>query len=381
MVILLRAGISLDPNIIRKLSFVCFRLSLIPCAIEAAVIAVAAFFAFHLSWSLSAMLGFVVASVSPAVVVPSMIDLQERQIGVVKGIPTLVTAAASVENVIALTAFSVSFSLAFASQSSLLWTMLKGPAEATVGVLLGLAVGLLLWFIPEQCHPYPKSITGDYNLHRFIILLLTSTFALFGSKKLDFASSGPLAILVLSFVASLRWRPFGYTAFSENSLKKMWLVLENYLFCLIAADVQVKTLQTDVLLFGVPILLLALICRVIAAFAVTYGVCLSYKERLFTAITWVPKASVQAAIGSAALEIARTEEEAKTGRLVLTMAVLSILLTAPLGALAINLTARPFLSKAATDDVDGQGKSRRKKYNKKDYEQFHDDGDSLPLVY
>lgn len=379
MVILLRAGISLDANAIQKFVAVLFRLSLLPSLLEAIVIAVAAFFVFDLSWSLSLMLGFVVASVSPAIVVPSMIDLTNRQIGTVKGIPTLITASSGVDNSFALSAFYVCFSLAFASQTSLLWTILKPPAELIAGVVIGLAIGLMTWFVPEQCHPYPKTVTGKYNLHRFIILLLCSMFFLFGSKKLNFTSSGPIGILVLSFVASLRWKPFGYAAFCEDGLKKLWdSVLNCYLFVLVTAEIRLKTLESSVLLYGVPILLAALIVRVITAFAVTYGAGFSYKERLFAAIAWIPKASVQAAIGSAALDIAQTESEHKTGILVLTLAVLSILLTGPLGALALDYSARPLLV-SADDAADGK---HRRKYNKKDYERLDDEEDnSLPLVY
>lgn len=384
MVILLRAGISLDATSIQKFVAVLCRLSLLPSLLEAAVIAVVSFFAFNLSWSLSLMLGFVVASVSPAIVVPTMIDLTDRQIGVAKGIPTLIIASSGVDNSFALSAFYVCFSLAFSSQSSLVWTILKPPAELIAGVLIGLVVGLITWFVPEQCHPYPKTITGKYNLHRFITLLLCSTFFLFGAKKLNFTSSGPIGILVLSFVASLRWKAFGYAAFCEDGLKKMWDgVLNCYLFVLVTAEIRLKTLETSVLLYGVPILLVALIVRVVTAFAVTYGAGFNYRERLFATIAWIPKASVQAAIGSAALDAAQTESEHQTGILVLTIAVLSILLTGPLGALALDYSARPLLVGSTCDDC-VEGKYRRK-YHKKDYEQLDDDEEeeenALPLVY
>ena len=290
MVILLRAGLSLDPSAIKKLTFVCFRLSIVPCLVEAITLAAASFFAFGLNWSWSLMLGFVVASVSPAVVVPAMIELQDKELGLDKGIPTLIIAAASIDNVIAITGFSVSFSLAFTNtdQSSLVWALLKGPTEAVIGIMFGIIVGFLLWYIPDS-----KNITPKYDLHRFLILLFSSTFALFGSNQLNFTASGPMAILVLSFVASLRWRPLGFATFNEDSLKKIWLVLEHYLFCLIAADVRVKTIQSDVILYGLTCLLVALVVRVIAAYLVTYGIGLNHNERLFISIAWIPKASIQ----------------------------------------------------------------------------------------
>jgi len=277
-----------------------------------------------------------------------MIQFQAAKLGTAKGIPSLVIAAASIDNVFAITGFSVCFTIALAAcnstQTSDSWnivmSILQGPIQATIGVVYGLVGGFLLWYIPQRCTRSTTINSTNFDLHRFTLLLLAGTFALFGSERLNLGGTGPLAILVLAFVACLRWRPLGLDAFNEAALKRLWIVLEHYLFVLIAADVRVKSLESNILLYGVLCLLLALVWRMIAAFAVTYGQGMNWRERAFIAIAWVPKASVQAAIGPLALEAAATGENVKRGRLVLTLAVLSILLTAPLGAIAVDCSAR-----------------------------------------
>ena len=267
---------------------------------------------------------------------------------------------------LAITGFSVCLSFAFSNPNedtkstwNLVFSILKGPIEAALGVIYGIFVGILLWYIPERCYSTPKAdyqATSKYNLHRFVILLFAGVFALFGSQQFDLGGSGPLAILVLSFVACLRWRPMGYDIFNENGLQMLWTIIQHFLFCLIGADVRIKNMQSEVLVFGIVSLLVGIILRLIAAFLVTYGIGLTFRERLFTSIAWLPKATVQAAIGPVALDNAVTAEDIEKGRLVLTIAVLSILITAPLGAIAIDVCSRFMLTSDAVQDSENNKK-------------------------
>ena len=388
MIILLRAGLSLDPNAIKKLSFVCFRLAFGPCIIEAITVAIFAYFMFNFNIAWSLMLGFVLAAVSPAVVVPGMIKLQETKLGISKGIPTLIIAAASIDDVLAITGFSVCLSFAFTTTSttpfitkisnnnsidsinistntteSLIWSILKGPTEAVIGVAYGVVIGIIFWYIPEQCNKKTvtkqqnviRSVTAastyqKYNLHRFVIFLLTGIFALFGSQKLDLSGAGPLAILAVSFVASLRWRLAKFDVYQEENLKTLWIIFQHFLFSLIGVDVRIKNIQSDLLLYGLLCLSIGIFLRIGAAFLVTYGIGLHFRERLFIAIAWLPKATVQAAIGPVALDHAFTPDDINRGRLVLTVAVLSILITASLGAIAIDYFAPLMLTKDGKED-------------------------------
>jgi NhaP-type Na+/H+ or K+/H+ antiporter len=193
IIILLRAGLGLDPKVIRKLSAVCLRLSFIPCFIEALTISIATHLLldFPLKWGF--LLGFVLAAVTPAVVVPGMITLQENQLGTDKGIPTLVIAAASVDDVIAITGFGVCLGLVFDSGSSLVWSIFKGPVEVLIGVIYGIIIGVVLWFIPSKWDSYKNK---SENVLRLNILLLSGIFSLFGSESLNLGGAGALGCLV-----------------------------------------------------------------------------------------------------------------------------------------------------------------------------------------
>jgi NhaP-type Na+/H+ or K+/H+ antiporter len=192
VVILLRAGLGLDTKVIRKLSAICLRLSFIPCLIEALTISLATHLLldFPLKWGF--LLGFVLAAISPSIV-PGMITLQENQLGTDKGIPTLLIAAASVDNLIAITGFGVCLGLVFYSGSSLVWSIFKSPVEVLVGVIYGIIIGVVLWFIPSKWDSYKNK---SKNTLRLNILLLLGIFSLFGSASLDLGGAGALGCLV-----------------------------------------------------------------------------------------------------------------------------------------------------------------------------------------
>lgn len=364
MVILLRAGLSLDLNVLKRLSAIVGLLAFTPCLVEAAAVAVFTSFFFNSlppSWAL--LTGFTLAAVSPAVVVPQMLQLQSKKLGVRKGIPTLITAASSIDDVLAISGFSVCLSFAFSHSKSgspsndtwkLIMSLLKAPSEAAVGIIYGLLGGALLWYIPEMCSK-PKSTenssetSSKYNFHRLVLLLLFGSFSIFGSQKLDIGGAGPLAVMMLSFVAAIRWRPAGFDVSCESSLKTLWSILYHYLFCLIGGEIRIKNLQTSVLLYATLVILFSLIFRLAAAFLLTYGSSFSAKERLFIAIAWLPKATVQAALGPVALDMATDKEDIERGHLVLTFSVIAILMTAPIGAVLIDLSSRILLS---TDEVE-----------------------------
>lgn len=342
----MRAGLHLDPNLIRKLSFATFRLAFGPLIVEIFMIALTSYFLFELPLSWAIMLGFVTAAVSAAVVIPEMIKLQEKNLGVDKGIPTLVMAAGSIDDVLAISGFSVCLGFAFSQSAEngftgqLIWSFAKGPVEAVVGVFFGIVFGVLFWYVPRK----HDEKTDNYNLHRLVMFLGMSMFMLFGSEQLNLSGAGPLSILVLSFVAALKWRSAALVDYQEECLKTLWVVLEHFLYVLIGSDVRLRDLQPELLLYGAICLISAMLLRTIASFAFTFNINLNFKEKLFIAIAWLPKATVQAAIGPVPLDHAKTEEEIHRGRIVLTVAVLSIILTAPPGAIAINFFSKILLN-------------------------------------
>jgi NhaP-type Na+/H+ or K+/H+ antiporter len=293
------------------------------------------------------MLGFVLGAVSPAVVVPSVLSLHARGYGVDKGISTLIIAASSIDDVIAITGFGVVLGIAF-SKGELVWTIVKGPLEAVIGIFYGFVIGIVLWYIPHQKH-------NKKTFYRFLLLLSCGTFAAFGSRKLHIGGAGPLAVLTLAFVAALQWRKESGVEGVEVKVSalvgQVWSVFQPLLFGLIGAEVSLDLLEASTIGLGFAVLCVSLVTRLIASFIVAFGIGLTLREQFFVPLAWLPKATVQAAIGSVALDMARggtaDSEEVSLGRKLLTIAVLSIVLTAPLGAVAISLSGPRLLHKSS----------------------------------
>ncbi|KAK3860198.1 hypothetical protein Pcinc_017629 [Petrolisthes cinctipes] len=344
VIILIRAGLGLDPVALRKLNCVVLRLAFLPCLVETISAAVVSHFVLALPWLWSFMLGFIVAAVSPAVVVPCLLQLGEEGYGVEEGIPTLVIAAASLDDVLAITGFSVMLTLTF-SKGSLYWTISKGPVEIVLGLLYGLVFGVLCWYLPHKKKKYRP-------IYKFIIMFVLGSLAMFGSQKVNLESSGPIGVLSLAFVAGLGWRrPENMDSEVGNYYRQVWQLIQPMLFVLIGAEIDLGTLEVSTIGWGLITLAVCLSLRVATSFLVVAGGNFSVWERLFIAIAWLPKATVQAAIGSEALDYVRqyngSDENIARGLQVVTIAVMVILVTAPAGAAAIKLTAPRFLKRKA----------------------------------
>jgi len=399
-VILLRAGLGLDPAALKQLSAMVFRLAFMPCLAETCVVAITSHFLIGLPWIWGFMLGFVLAAVSPAVVVPCLLGLQEKGWGVAKGIPTLVIAAASVDDVLAISAFTIILGITFNPSADLASVILQGPLEAFVGVVFGLCWGVVAVFLPPS--PNPSIIL------RLLVLVGGSLLALFGSDVVGLPGSGALAVLVMAFVSGVGWRKQGWGDSNPvtQALAAAWVVLQPLLFGLIGTEIQVTALDGGTVGWGVVVLCCGLVIRMIVSYGAVMMGDLNLKERIFVALAWLPKATVQAAIGPLALDKAKKAlasqfpgqdcnpvmvdikeplpgttlvrdivngtmvqgysgdggnllvslcDMVTYGDMVLTIAVLVILITAPIGAVAIMTGGPKLLEKK------GEGKTEEEK--------------------
>ncbi|XP_055765977.1 sodium/hydrogen exchanger 9B2-like isoform X2 [Salvelinus fontinalis] len=337
-VILARAGLGLDGSALKKLSMVCIRVGMGPCIIEACTIAIVSHFLMGLPWIWGFILGFVLGAVSPAVVVPSMLLLQKDGYGLEQGIPTLLMAAGSFDDILAITGFTTCMGMAFAT-GSMWYNLLRGILEVGGGMVAGVLLGLLLSYFPSKDQ-------DNVVMKRSFLLLGMSVFAVFGSNVAGFPGSGGLCTLVLAFLASLGWRRSKVPV--EDIVDIAWEVFQPLLFGLIGAEIRISELDKNTVGLGIGSLAIGLLVRILFTFVCVLCAGFNFKEKLFIALAWLPKATVQAAIGSTALDMARTKEDKeleKYGMDVLTVAVLSILLTAPVGALVIGLTGPRLLQK------------------------------------
>ncbi|RWS03277.1 hypothetical protein B4U79_05953 [Dinothrombium tinctorium] len=351
--ILLRAGLGLNPTALRKLSAVCFRLAFTPCLIETITTATTAKYLGGIPIQWGAMLGFTVAAVSPAVVVKSMLSLKEKRLGTDKGIPTLVIAAASMDDVLAITGYGIAFGFAFSQESqTVAMELLKAPLEVAFGILIGTTVGFVLWLFPFS-YDTDKETNALEGRQRLLLTIFFGMFMLLLGAKYEVQGVGALGSLTMTFVAAMSWRKKKHDLSVDFGLKILWNLFEPFLFGLIGAEVIITNLTLSSVTFSLVSLAIGLVMRCATVIVVCSGTDFNFKEKLFVSLAWLPKATVQAALGSVALDKVREMQEegdvAKEyfdyGTLILNYAVISIFVTAPLGALMIAVTAPILLSK------------------------------------
>lgn len=349
-VILLMAGLELDPVALWNLSGMVIRATFIPCFVEAIAVAVLSNLLLGFPWTVGFMLGFVLAAVSPAVIIPSLMSLSEKGYGVAKGIPTLVIAACSADDVVAISGFGIFLGITFNSDKPLLKLILHGPIEVIIGLSFGLLWGVIAQWIPNRNHKHMV-------FFRFLILFSGGLIAIFGAILIHYDGAGGLATIIMAFVAGMRWRKEGWGDHNpvSNIFRKMWIILEPIIFALIGTEIQLDKIDPGSLGMGILVLLIALVLRMIGTyFAVSCGN-LTRKEKVFMAFAWLPKATVQAALGPIfldnALKYGLTDYE-EMGQQILTLAVLSIIITAPLGAVSI-LALGPKLLEAEDSPASG----------------------------
>jgi NhaP-type Na+/H+ or K+/H+ antiporter len=328
IIILIRAGLSLNVNDLKKVGRPAFLLCFVPACLE---IAAMIFFApkiLHITILEAAIMGSVVAAVSPAVVVPRMIKLIESRYGTDKSIPQLIMAGASVDDVFVIVLFTSFTSMANGGSVSFL-QFVNIPLSIVLGVAVGLLFGWLLCLFFKKVH-MRDSI-------KVIILLSTGIMmiAIEHALTAKIAFSGLLAVMAVG-ISTLRFYPILAERLSAK-FSKLWVVAEIILFVLVGATVDINFALAA---GGWTILLLfiVLIFRMIGVWVCVLQTKLNRCERLFCMIAYIPKATVQAAIGGIPLAMGLS-----CGNIVLTIAVLSILITAPLGALGIDITYKKFL--------------------------------------
>ncbi|XP_028836079.1 sodium/hydrogen exchanger 9B2 isoform X1 [Denticeps clupeoides] len=343
-IILTRAGLGLNPAALRRLKAVCVRMAVGPCMVEACTVAVVSHFLLGFPWIWAFMLGFVLAAVSPAVVVPSMLQLQGEGLGVEKGVPTLLMAAGSFDDVLSITCFTTCLGVAFGMGST--WgNLLKGAVEVVGGMLVGAGLGIFIHFFPSEDQE-------GLVFRRSYLLLGFGVFAVFGSHAVGLGGAGGLTTLVLSFIAGLSWKS-GKVAVA-GIVGVAWDIFQPLLFGLIGAEITVTTLEPHTVGLGVATLAVGVVIRVLTTFCMVLFAGFNLKEKIFISLAWMPKATVQAAIGSTALDMSRSVGDAQMeawALVVLTVAVLSIIITAPTGAIAIGVSG-PHLLQRYTPIID-----------------------------
>lgn len=339
IVILLRAGFELSRDTLNRVGKQALLLSFIPAAFEALTVTVLGPRFLGLSTMESAILGCVLGAVSPAVVVPLMVRFIKEKRGTDKGIPTLVLAAASIDDVTVIVAYSVLIGIYSGNKVNILWKVAGIPISIVTGIAVGLICGILLYRLFDRFNPRATkrtlAILG-------ISILLVNFGNVLEAKDIPFAAL--LAVMAIGFIILEKREHMAHELSAK--LGKIWVFSEIILFSMVGAQVNFQAAAAAGFR-GAALILIALAVRSVGTFLCTFGAGFSLKEKLFIVISYLPKATVQAAIGSAPLMVmASRGMPTAPGQTILAMAVMSIILTAPLGAWAIAWAGRNLLTVA-----------------------------------
>jgi NhaP-type Na+/H+ or K+/H+ antiporter len=246
-------------------------------------------------------------------------------------------------DVVAIFFFGVFLSIVF-STGKLQDQLLQGPIGIGIGIVYGFVTGLVLCFMPSNKAKYIVGI-------RFVLIFAAGVFSVLGSKAIKYPSAGALGCITISFVAGTGWRKHTGKEDSDVGvyLDVLWKFLKPISFSLIGKEVYFKVLDGNTVLYGIIILVIGSILRLICAYASSYGGELNWKEKAYITISSFPKATVQAALGPVALDLARqlnsTEHMAKANT-ILIVSVLAIILTAPLGAVLMTKLSTKWLKRS-----------------------------------
>lgn len=331
IVILLRAGLGISKEKLNEVGFTAIKMSFIPGVLEGFTISYLAMKFFDFTFIQGSILGFIIAAVSPAVVVPLMLEFSNNKIGTKKNIPTLILAGASIDDVVAITIFSTFLGLYSGSNINIGIKLLSIPLSILLGIGMGVIVGFLM-----------IKIFNKYHIRDTKKVLIILSFAIFLTSieqflknKIEIAAL--LGVMTIGFIILEQKEVLAKRL--ANKFNKIWIFAEILLFVLVGAQVDVSVaLEAGKL--GIVIILLGLISRSIGVIISIFNTNLNQKEKLFCIVSYWPKATVQAAIGAIPLSFG-----VESGDLILALAVLSIVITAPIGAILIKYMGYNYLQK------------------------------------
>ena len=330
IVILLRAGFELHRDTLHRVGRAALLMSTVPALCEIGGVMLIAPPLLHIDYLDAAILGSILGAVSPAVVVPLMIDFMDKGRGAEKGIPTLILAASSIDDVFVIVLFSVFLGM-YGGETVNLWAKLAEiPVSMGLGILLGLVAGYLLYQLFSRYDWRPPK--------RTILVMGVAIFISWIEEALEpwVPIAALLGIMAIGFL--ILEKSEGIAHLISQKLKKLWIFAELLLFVLVGAQVNIHV-AWNAGLAGLAIITTGLIFRSVGTYVSLLGTPLTFREKIFCIVAYVPKATVQAAIGAVPLA-----SGVASGEVILAVAVLSIIITAPLGAIGIKILGERVLA-------------------------------------
>lgn len=336
IIILLKAGLSLNLEDLKKVGRPAIMMAFVPATFELIGYLVFAPLILGITRVEAAVMGSVLAAVSPAVVVPRMVQLMENKYGTEKAITQMIMAGASCDDIFVIVLFTTFLSMAQGGSADIK-AFVNIPISIILGIILGAIVGYLLYLFFETAYAKKHYVRNSMK----VIIVLGFSFLLIaieGWLEGKIAVSGLLAVVSMACVLKMKCTSFVSKRLSEK-FGKLWFAAEVILFVLVGAAVDIRY-TLDAGLAAVAMIFAALIFRSFGVWLCTVKTSLTLKERAFCVIAYLPKATVQAAIGSVPFAAGLP-----CGKIVLSVAVMAIIITAPLGAFGMDFTYKKFLHK------------------------------------
>lgn len=288
VIILIKAGLDLDPDALKRLKFAVLKLGLVPWTVEAIIVGIMSHYLLGLPWLWGFGLGSIIAAVSPAVVVASLVRIRSKGYGAAKGIPTLIIAVSGIDDALSVAVFGIIKSF-IASTDSLSSQIIHGPASIIGGIGFGILWGVISNYAPERHDPFVVPM-------RIILLLVGGMVAVFGSDVIGFEGAGPLAAVTLAFVSIVYWTRQGWDIEDNpaiTSFEIFWIIIQPVLFGVTGAQIRLNELDGSVVAWGFGILIVGILTRILSTVVVGIGCNLNLKEKLFVSLCWMSKATVQ----------------------------------------------------------------------------------------
>lgn len=327
IIILIRAGLKLSLDDLKKVGRPAILMCFLPACFEIIGMIIIAPIMFGMSRLDAAILGAVIGAVSPAVIVPRMIKLIDEGYGTKQGIPQMILAGASVDDVFVIVMFTTFTGIA-QGQGVSIREIINIPISILLGIIIGFAVGFLLykWF---------SKISVSLIIMTIIVLSVSFCLSAVETELIFIPFASLIAIMCLGI--AIRKSDVDMAKKLSGQYDKLWTVTEVFLFVLVGVSVAIDHAK-EAGIKAVILILVVILFRMIGVFVCVIKTKLSIKEKLFCMIAYTPKATVQAAIGGLPLAMGLP-----SGELILTISVVAILLTAPLGAFGIDLTYKKIL--------------------------------------
>lgn len=339
VILLIRAGLGLSRDALRKVGRVAVEMSSIPSICEGIVVMIVGHFLLGISFIEAGMLGFILAAVSPAILVPRMLKLINNKIGTKKGIPAILLTGSSADDVVAITIFSVFLRMYTGGNINIAWSIASIPISLILGVLVGFLTGLAL------IYAFRKWNFSD--IEKLLITLATAILlnALGESLQGKIPIAGLVGVMVIGFLLLDR---IPKTALElSNKYSHIWIAAEILIFVLLGSQIELPLLLetpeglfAPLIIVGILIICIGLLGRFIGVFISLGKSGLNNKEKIFCMVSYIPKANVQATIGAVPLAAG-----VASGELILIISAISIIFTAPLGAILMDSLNEKLLTK------------------------------------